>query len=187
VFLDRDGVLVQDNGVLTDPRSIRLIPDIAEALRRLANAGFKLIVVSNQSAVARGLMTEEEVRALQKEIEAELARAGAPPLDAFYFCPHHPNATLENYRAECACRKPRPGLLQQAASEHGLDLAATFMIGDRLTDAMAGARAGCRTVLVETGQHTAPLIQMTDPMDPDFRPDFRCADLLTAADWILKQ
>jgi D-glycero-D-manno-heptose 1,7-bisphosphate phosphatase len=143
-------------------------------------------VISNQTVVARGLVTEQEVCVINAEMERLLEQAGGPHLDGFYFCPHHPNATLPAYRIACQCRKPRPGLLLQAAHEHNLDLSASFAVGDRITDIIAGARAGCRTVLVQTGAHLAPPIETNEPLDPSTQPDYTCADLAEAARWILE-
>lgn len=184
VFLDRDGVLIEDVDLLTESTRIRILPGVPEALARLKAAGFALLVVSNQTVVARGLLDEAQVLALHIEVEARLAASGAPPLDGFYFCPHHPKATLACYRCDCECRKPRPGLLLQAAREHGIDLASSFLVGDRPSDILAGAAAGCRTLWVETGQHQAPPIETIDaPAVP--RPDFICADLRAGTRWIL--
>lgn len=185
VFLDRDGVLVADEGLLTRPEDIRLLPGAARALRRLHEAGYALVVVSNQAVVARGLLDEPGVRALQAEVERRLQTEGAPPLDGFYACPHHPKATLEAFRRDCDCRKPRPGLLLQAAAELDLDLSGSFMVGDRPTDLLAGERAGCRTLWTQTGQHGAPLIETTESLEALPRADHVCADLTEAADWIL--
>jgi len=156
------------------------------ALRSLKEAGFQLIVISNQTVIARGLITEQEVYAIHADMEQLLQHAGAPHLDGFYFCPHHPNAMLPAYRIACKCRKPRPGLLLRAAREHNLNLGASFMVGDRITDIIAGARAGCRTVLVQTGKHQAPPIETAEPLDESVQPDHVCADLRAAAEWILR-
>lgn len=186
VMLDRDGVLIEDVDLLTHSDQIRILPGVPEALAELKAAGFALLVVSNQPVVARGLMDESGVLDLQREVQARLLQAGAPVLDGFYFCPHHPRATLPAYRQDCPCRKPRPGMLLQAATEHGVDLAASFMVGDRPTDLHAGARAGCRTIWVETGRHLAPPIETSEPLPP-LRPDHVCAGLAQAARWILAQ
>jgi len=186
VFLDRDGVLIKDIHLLTNPEDIRVLEGVPQALRSLKQAGFKLIVVSNQTVVARGLLTEQEVYAINAEMERLLKQAGGPHLDGFYFCPHHPNATLPAYRIACECRKPRPGLLLRAAGEHNLDLSASFMVGDRITDIIAGARAGCRTVLVQTGKHVEPPIETVEPLDELVQSDHVCADLKAAAEWILQ-
>lgn len=187
VFLDRDGVLNEDVHLLRHSCDLRLLPGVPGALRRLSSAGFRLIVVSNQTVVARGLASEEEVRALHRALERRLRQAGGPPLDAFYFCPHHPNADEPSYRIVCECRKPRQGLLVRAAEEHHLDLGASYMVGDRITDVIAGARAGCRTIQVETGGHLAPPIETGLPLNQDVRPDHVCAGLPEAARWILSR
>lgn len=186
VFLDRDGVIIEDIHLLTKRSQIRLYPEAPQAILSLRQAGFKVIVVSNQPVVARGMATEDEVREVNEAIQDLLAQAGGNPMDMFYFCPHHPNATLPAYRLDCDCRKPRPGLLLQAAREHNLNLPASFMIGDRLTDILAGRAAGCRTVLVQTGMHTAKPIETPDSLDTSVQPDFTCANLQQAAHWILE-
>lgn len=185
VFLDRDGVLIEDVDLLTSPDEIRVLGGVPQALRSLEQAGFRLIVISNQTVVARGLATEEDVCAMNAEVERHLIEAGGPRLDGFYFCPHHPKATLLVYRVACECRKPRPGLLVQAAREHDLDLTTSFVVGDRITDILAGASVGCRTVLVQTGKHREPPIETVDPLDGSVQPDHVCADLPEAATWIL--
>jgi D-glycero-D-manno-heptose 1,7-bisphosphate phosphatase len=185
VFLDRDGVLVEDLGLLTRAEELRLLPGVASALERLKAGGFRLIVVSNQAVVARGMITEEDLAVIHGELERQLHAAGAPPLDGAYYCPHHPRATLPDYRIECDCRKPRPGALLRAAQEHHLDLAASFLVGDRTTDVAAGAAAGCRTVLVRSAATDAPSIVTVEPVDASIQPDYVCFDLNAAADWIL--
>lgn len=185
IFLDRDGVLIKDVHLLTNPADIRVLEGVPQALTSLKEAGFKLIVISNQTVVAHGLVTEQEVYAINAEMERLLEQAGGPHLDGFYFCPHHPNATLPAYRIACECRKPRPGLLLRAARQHNLNLGASFVVGDRITDIIAGARAGCRTVLVQTGKHQAPPIETVEPLDESVQPDHVFADLKAMAEWIL--
>ena len=187
VLLDRDGVLNEDSHLLKRGDHLRILPGVPGALSRLRAAGFKLIVVSNQTIVARGLASEDDVREINAELERQLTGAGGPRLDGFYFCPHHPQATLPEYRTDCECRKPRPGLLLRAAAEHRLDLAASFMVGDRLTDVAAGASAGCRTVQVRTGRHAAPLIETVEPLDLSLQPDHSCSGLREAARWIVAE
>ena len=186
IFLDRDGVLIEDVHLLTNSAQIHILDGVPSALQSLKKAGYWLIVVSNQPVVARGLLSEQDLLALQEEISRLLVAAGAPQLDALYYCPHHPNATLVEYRLNCECRKPKPGLLIQAAKEHQIDLENSFMIGDRITDNIAGGRAGCRTVLVQTGEHLAPPIQTNEQLDLTYKPDFTCLDLAAAARWILE-
>lgn len=186
VFLDRDGVLIEDL-LLTEPSRINLYEDVPEALKMLKDAGFLLIVVTNQTVVSRGLASEEEVAELNLAVREGIAQSGAPLLDAFYVCPHHPNATVERYRKVCECRKPRPGMLLQAAREWNIDLSRSFMIGDRITDIAAGASAGCRTILLRTGAHVAPPIETVEPLDSGLSPDYACDTLTEAANWILEQ
>ena len=187
LFLDRDGVLIEDIHLLTRPEQVVILSGVLGALQLLNQAGFKLIVVSNQPVVARGLASEQDVRAVNAHMESLLKSAGAPPLDGVYFCPHHPNATLPAYRVDCDCRKPKPGMFLRAARELDLDLRASFAVGDRITDIIAGARARCRTVLVKTGRHLEAPIETSEPLDESILPDYVCADLAAAAEWILKQ
>jgi len=186
IFLDRDGVLVEDVDLLTKADQIHILEGVANSLRALHLDGFLLVVVSNQPVVARGLISEDEVIALQREVERRLMQVNGITLDGFYFCPHHPNATLAAYRQDCACRKPKPGMLIQAAKELRIDLRESFMVGDRITDIVAGAHAGCRTILVQTGKHLAPPIQTIQPIDFSIHPDYTCQSLAGAACWILK-
>jgi D-glycero-D-manno-heptose 1,7-bisphosphate phosphatase len=185
VFLDRDGVLVEDVDVVTHGDDLRLLPGVPMALNRLRDHGFKLVVVTNQPIVARGLVTERDVATIHEFLASLIRDAGGPLLECFYFCPHHPKATLPAYRQDCDCRKPRAGLLRRAAIELGIDLSASYLVGDRITDVIAGASVGCRTVLVQTGKHLAPPITTSEPIDPNIEPDHRCDDLATAVDWIL--
>lgn len=187
VFLDRDGVLIEDTGFLADASQIRILEGVGPALWRLREAGFLLIVVTNQSAVARGLVSEPALEAIHAEMRRQIELAGGPPLDAIYYCPHHPEATLPEYRAACDCRKPGPGLLTQAASALDIDLERSFLLGDRMTDVAAGARAGCRTVLVQSPRTADPPIVTVEPLESGLAPDHTCADLPAAVDWILTQ
>lgn len=186
VFLDRDGVLVEDRDLLVHPAQIRLLDGVPQALTRLREAGFRLVVVTNQPVVARGLITEQELATIHARMQELLQAAGSPALDAIYYCPHHPEATLPAYRQACQCRKPRTGMLTRAAEEHGIDLAASFLAGDRITDVAAGFRAGCRTVLVKSPQTAAPPIVTAGPLDDVRGPDFECESLAAAADWIVR-
>ena len=185
VFLDRDGVLVEDVHLLTRADQLRVLPGVPEALRTLRAAGFSLAVVTNQTVVARGLATEADVDHVHAELNRLLLAAQAPEIERFYTCPHHPAASVPAYRIACTCRKPAPGLILRAARELQLNPHASFTIGDRLTDIQAGARAGTRTVLVQTGRHRDPAIETSEPLDPTLRPDRICTDLPAAAAWIL--
>ena len=178
-------MLIEDRDLLARVDQLRLLPEVPEALRRLKTGGFRLIVVSNQAVVARGMISEADLDAIHAAMCRMLGSAGAPPLDGIYSCPHHPEAAVPAYRVACQCRKPRPGMLLRAAREHGLNLAASFMVGDRITDIIAGERAGCRTILVESPRTTEPPIVTLEPLDASVRPGYVCPSLLAAADWIL--
>jgi D-glycero-D-manno-heptose 1,7-bisphosphate phosphatase len=152
VFLDRDGTLVDELGYLARPEDLRLLPGAAEGVRRLNEAGWRAVVVTNQSGIARGLFGPGELDAVHARLAQELALSGAH-LDGIYSCPHHPEHGTGPLRQVCACRKPAPGLLLTAARELGLDLAASWIVGDSLRDLEAGARAGLAGgILVLTGK-----------------------------------
>jgi histidinol-phosphate phosphatase family protein len=178
VFLDKDGCLVVDVPYNVDPEKIRLTPGAAEGLAALHAAGYALVVVSNQSGVARGLFPASALAGVERRLRELLAAAGAPPA-GFYWCPHHPHGRVADYAVACGCRKPAPGLLVGAAADLGLDLARSWMVGDILDDVEAGRRAGCRTVLLVPGGET----EWRD--GPDRRPHYTAADLAAAARLIL--
>ncbi len=187
VFLDRDGVVVRDGGLVATPDELELFPETPGALNRLAEAGFLLVAVTNQAVVARGRITEAELENIHEALLNRIVEAGGPRLTAVYACPHHPNADVPAYRVDCDCRKPRPGMLLRAAREHGIDLGGSFLIGDRMTDVAAGAAAGCRTVLVQTGRHLDAPIESAEPLDSGLEPDCTCGGIAEAAEWILNQ
>jgi len=150
VFLDRDGVVIEESHFLGDRNRVRLVPGAGEAIAALNRAGWVVVIVTNQSGVARGIFPIESVGEVHAHLTEQLRGFGAR-IDAYRFCPHHPEAEVADYRVDCDCRKPKPGMLLDTAKELGVDLAASWMVGDRVTDLEAGACAGCRTVLVRTG------------------------------------
>lgn len=150
VFLDRDGTINIEKDYLFRPEDLEFIPGAPEAIARLNRAGFLVIVVTNQSGVARGYFGIEEVDRLHKYMQQQLSAFGAT-IDAFYICPHHPDTGLDSFRVDCDCRKEKPGMLLQAAADWGIDLTGSFMVGDKDSDLLAGTAAGCRAFLVETG------------------------------------
>lgn len=153
VFLDKDGTLVEDVPYNVDPDRIKLAPRAGEGLARLVASGFRLIVVSNQSGVARGLFDEEALGAVWNRVKELLDKFGVM-LDGFYHCPHHPEGTVAKYAVACDCRKPAPGMILKAAREHGIDLGRSWFIGDILDDVEAAHRAGCRAALINNGNET---------------------------------
>ena len=157
-FLDRDGTINEDVEFLRDPGEVRLLPGAAEGVALLKQAGFLAIVVSNQSGVARGLLSEERLGAIHREIQSQLRAAGTS-LDAFYYCPHLPEGSVARYAVRCDCRKPEAGLLFRAAREWRVDLARSVMIGDSERDVLAGRQAGCAAALIAD---TAPTDTVAD-------------------------
>jgi D-glycero-D-manno-heptose 1,7-bisphosphate phosphatase len=150
VFLDRDGTLIEEVHYLAAPEQVRLLPGAADAVRQLNAAGALVVVVTNQAGVARGYFPERRVVEVHERLTALLAEHGAR-IDGYFYCPHHPTEGVGAYRVACACRKPKPGMLLTAARELDIDLARSWMIGDKPGDAEAGSAAGCRTILVRTG------------------------------------
>lgn len=153
IFLDKDGTLIEDVPYNCDVNLIRLLPGARDGLRRLQAAGYRLIVVSNQPGVAHGYFPNDALGPVESALRSLLADE-AIRLDGFYYCPHHPDGRLAAYAMACDCRKPSPGLLIQAASDYGVDLHRSWMIGDILHDVEAGRRAGCRTILIDNGHET---------------------------------
>jgi len=150
-FLDRDGVLIVEKNYLHDISEVELETGAVEAVKLLKQHGFKVIVVSNQAGVARGYFPESKVREVNQYIHNQLVDAGTE-IDAWYYCPHYAKGIVPEYSIKCSCRKPEPGLLLRAAQEHKIDLAASYMIGDKVSDIEVGTRAGCKaSVLVQTG------------------------------------
>lgn len=174
VFLDRDGVINVEVSYLGDPARFQLLPGVAAAIRRLNQAGLPVIVVTNQSGIGRGYYSLAAMTAVHQRLDAELAAAGAH-VDALYFCPHRPEDG-------CSCRKPAPGMFVQAASELGVDLARSVIIGDKFSDLVAGKAVGCRGVLVLTG-HGAEERARGGPLEPEYV----AADLPGAVDWWLER
>ena len=176
IFLDRDGTLIHDPGYLSDPDGVALLEGVAEGLQALAAAGFALVVVTNQSGIARGKYTVAQYEAVAARLADELAAHGVRLLDA-YFCPYHPEGTTPPYDVDHPDRKPSDGMWRRAADEHGIDLASSWSIGDGERDVVAGKRAGTRGILLAGGRDKWPL-PVLGPYDPDFvARDFREATL----------
>ncbi len=153
IFLDKDGTLVDDIPYNVDPLRVTLCHGAGAALRLLARLDYRFFVVSNQDGLARGHFDESALHGVRHRINDLLFREQLS-LDGFYFCPHHPEGKVKPYALNCLCRKPMPGMLVQAAREHNIDLRASWMVGDILNDVEAGNRAGCRTVLIDSGNET---------------------------------
>ena len=177
VFLDRDGTIIEEVGYLKEPSQVKLIRGAAAGIRRLNEAGVPVVVVTNQAGVGRGYFAESAVAGVHAELARQLEGGGGARWDAVYYCPHHPDAG-------CDCRKPLPGMFRRAAAEHGLDLARSFVIGDKASDVEAGRRIGCRTVLVLTGYGAR---QLERAREGGFTPDHVADDLDVSTRWVLHE
>lgn len=169
VFLDRDGTIARDVHYCRRVEDFEFLPTVPDAVRLLNENGFKVVVVTNQSGIARGYFTEETLHLIHRKMRDELTRHGAW-VDAIYFCPHHPDDG-------CRCRKPRPGLLLDAASQLGIDFQLSYVVGDAQIDVEAGRCVGCKTILVTTGPNLGEPEGAT--------PDHIASDLYEAAQWII--
>lgn len=183
-FIDRDGTLTEEVGYVNHPGRLRLLPRTAEAIRRLNAAGVAAVVVTNQAGIARGYFSEDVLQATNAELVRQLKRAGAS-LDGLYVCTHHPTEGQPPFRTHCECRKPKPGLVLRAASELGLDLEASIVIGDRPSDLAMARAVGARGVLVLTGYGLGEWEYRRDTFP--VMPDHVAADLLDAVEWLLGQ
>jgi len=170
VFLDRDGTIARDVSYCPRPEDFEILPTVPEATRLLNQNGFRVVVITNQSGIARGYFTEETLARIHKKMEDELKKHSAR-IDAIYYCPHHPDEG-------CHCRKPGTALFQRAAKDFGIDFRGSFMIGDMQMDIDAGKALSCKTVLVTTGPQGGSNI-----IDP---PDYTADTLLQAVQWIIR-
>ena len=166
IFFDRDDTLIEDPGYISDPEQVKLLEGVSEALIELKAIGYKLVVVSNQSGVARGIVTEEVLGQIHKRLEQLLGEKGAS-LDGIYYCPYHPEGAIPKYRRESESRKPNPGMLLMAAKDMNFDLKESWMVGNGARDIEAGARAGCRTILVDSKGHEQKI--QPGQLTPDYR------------------
>ncbi len=181
VFLDRDGTLIEEVGYLDRLDRLRLFPWSLDAVRLLNRAGFAVVVVSNQAGVARGFFGEEFVEEVRRHVDARAAAAGAR-IDGWYHCPHHPDAPVARYRRNCDCRKPRPGMIQQAARDLGIAPARSCVIGDRWLDVQLAHNVGATGVLVRTGYGATEERQPPEGAKAEFVAD----NLIDAVSWILR-
>jgi len=180
VFLDRDGTLIEEHGYLTRLEMLRPFPWTADALRLLKRGGFATVVITNQAAIGRGLIDEAFVDAVHRELDRRFHPAGAV-IDRYYYCPHFVDSSIERYRHACRCRKPGPGMIEQACRDMDLDPARSVMVGDRWLDVACGNAAGTRTVLLRSG----PGVHEDDTSPEGDRADAILNNLMEAVGWIL--
>ena len=182
VFLDRDGTLIEEAGYLDRIERLVCFPYSVDAVRLLNRAGLAVVIVTNQAGVARGIFPESFVAEAHAHLRGRLDAGGAH-VDGFYYCPHHPDGTVEPYRRACECRKPGDAMLRQAAEELNLDLARSTVVGDRWHDIEAGRRTGSRTVLVRTGYGRTEEQRPKAGVTADAIVD----NLIEAVSWILRE
>lgn len=182
IFLDRDGTINEDVNFLSSPEQIILIDGSAEAIKEMNELGLKVIVFTNQSGIARGYFTEDDLHKIHARLDELLYQSGAR-IDAYYYCPHHPTEGNGEYKLECECRKPKDGMLRRASNEQSIDLKKSFVIGDRCIDIQAGKTAGATTILVLTGYGR---LEYEKCKNENFEPDFIAKDLREAVEIIKK-
>jgi len=176
VFLDRDGVIIEEKEWLTKPEQVKVIANAGKAIAKL-NKSFLVIIISNQPVVGRGMCTEEDVKKTNDVMLKEIAKDNAK-IDAIYNCFHHPIHGIGDYKVECECRKPKPGMILKAAKEFNIDLKSSFTVGDKTGDIKSGYLAGTKTILVQTGYGGKEGFN-------DAVPDYTAKDLYDAAEIIL--
>ena len=183
VFIDRDGTISEEVGYVNHPSRYRVFPFAAEAVRLLNESGWLAILVTNQAGVARGYFAEEMIEEVHLILVEELERGGAY-LDAIYYCPHHPSVGTPPYRLDCDCRKPKPGLIRRAAAEFDIDLARSWMVGDRYGDTEMACKAGLRSAFVLSGYGRGEWEYQREQWK--YEPDVIAEDLLHAVRAIIE-
>lgn len=169
VFLDRDGVLTKEKGYISRAEDLEIFPYAFECVRRIKRKGYYAIVITNQGGIAKGLFTERDLQNMHLYLKKMTG------IDAVYYCPHHPEGTVLQYRKKCHCRKPDTGMFEQACLDFSIDMNRSYMVGDRASDILAGQRAGLRTILLESGYGTKRL-------EFNVKPDYILEDLRMVLD-----
>ncbi|MDE6846959.1 MAG: HAD family hydrolase [Lachnospiraceae bacterium] len=171
VFLDRDGVLTEENSYITSLEQMKIFPYAEESIRKIRQKGYYTIVITNQSGVARGLFTEETLQEMNDYLMKQTN------VDAIFYCPHHPDGKVEKYSKACKCRKPGTGMFEAACREYAIDMQKSYMVGDRAGDIIAGQSAGVRTILLESGYGT-------NRLEKEVTPDEIIQDLHDVAEYL---
>jgi D-glycero-D-manno-heptose 1,7-bisphosphate phosphatase len=186
VFLDRDGVLVEElhacQRYLTRPEDVRLLPGVAAAVRKLNDAGLQSVVATNQASIAKGIISERELKLIHARLEELLFVDASARIDKIYFCPYHPEGTVAPYMQTSNCRKPETGMFVQAARELDLDLPRCFVVGDQESDMIAAKRIGCKGIAVLTEPFGVKWFEWVRG-----KPSFVATGLSAAVDWILRE
>ncbi len=183
VFLDRDGTINYDAGYVNDVDNFIIYPYTPQAVRMLNEAGYLVIVITNQSGLGRGFFNEDTLDEIHTYMVRALKQQGAL-IDGIYFCPHDPNAKIEKYKAVCTCRKPETGLIEMALKDFNIDKNRMYFVGDKHSDIMAGYKSGCKTIMVKTGYGKGDLIHKSSKWE--VKPDMIADTLLDAVRFILQ-
>ncbi len=179
VFFDKDGVINIDKGILKFNEPLELYPDVADIIEYLREKKYLIIIVTNQPVVARGLIDDKDLKekfSLFKEVILKKNKRAI--IDNIYYCPHHPNADKIEFRKNCDCRKPKPGMLLKAGNDYNIDLKNSYMIGDRSSDIIAGYLAGCKTILCMTGKHNEKMIETDLKIRDKVIPNFKIKNII---------
>ncbi len=186
VFFDKDGVLNIDKGVEDNLKKLELFPWSGGIIAEFRNQNFKIFIITNQPVVARGFITEKELNNTFKQFQKKLREQNKnASIDRIYYCPHHPNGDLMKYRKKCECRKPKPGMLIRASKEYNIDLSRSYMVGDRISDIIAGYLAGCKTIQLLSGKHNEKEIESDLVLDEKIEPDFTITNIYELRNIIL--
>jgi len=182
VFIDRDGTLIVEVGYLSNPDQLELFESSAESVKKLNDAGILSILVTNQSGVARGYFGEDTVNLLNQKL-SDVLKENDAYLDAVYYCPHHKNGIIEKYKKDCDCRKPKPGLINQAIADFkNINLEKSYVIGDKACDIELAKNAGCKGILLKTGYGT----QVLEESNQNYiKPDYVAENMIDAVNWLL--
>jgi len=178
VFLDRDDTVIQDISYLSEPDEVKILDFAVEGMKLLKEHGFLLVIITNQSGIARGYFTERDLAAIHKKMRALLRKGGADYDDLFY-CPHHVDGVVKPFNIDCDCRKPKPGMLKKAQKKHNIDFSRSFLVGDMQSDIEAGRGVGCRTVLIKGPKNRGT--------DFNKKADHSAKNLFEAARWIIAE
>ena len=183
VFMDRDGTISKEVGYIRDPSDLRILPGAVDAVRLINESGMKAVLVTNQSGVARGHFSEEQLQKVHSKLKALLAERGAY-LDGIYYCPHHPEFGGSKHGSKCNCRKPDPGMLEMAAGDLHINLADSYVVGDKNSDVELGHRVGAKGILVLTGYGKNEAASLHK--ESKARPHYIAENILSAVNWILR-
>jgi D-glycero-D-manno-heptose 1,7-bisphosphate phosphatase len=179
VFLDRDGTINKEVNYLSHPGQIELISGSAEGIKLLNENGFTVVVITNQSGVARGIIEEEKLPLIKDRLCSLLEERGAK-IDGYYYCPHYPDGKIEKFAVKCDCRKPEPGMLRKAAEDLDIELKGSYVVGDKVCDVVLGKNVGAVSIMVKTGYGESE----AENYEPS--PDYTADNLFDAAQWIIK-